>query len=200
MEVLRREPRSRGEHRTPPESTIRVPLLGFARFLDDPRLAGHVVDLFEYYRDLDAGTLPSVAYVVANGSSENPPARLDKGEDLVRDMTGELAKSRYWSSSAFLWTYSGGGGWYDHVPPPTVDDEAGFRVPAPHDQSVLATAGEVNHTTLDTPGSSASSRTTGRSRHWARVTRARRDSARLSTSPLRRVRPSWSAPTGRNLR
>ena len=139
-------------YRTHPESTIRVPLLGFARFLDDPRLAGHVVDLSEYYRDLDAGTLPSVAYVVANGSSENPPARLDKGQDLVRDMTGELAKSRYWSSSAFLWTYSGGGGWYDHVPPPTVDDDGyGFRVPALM-ISPYSRRGEVNHTTLDYTG------------------------------------------------
>lgn len=136
-------------YRTHPQSTVRVPLLAFARFLDDPRLAGHVVDLSEYDRDLDAGTLPSVAYVVAKGSSENPPARLDKGQDLVRSMTGQLAKSRYWSTSAFMWTYSGGGGWYDHVPPPSVDREGyGFRVPALM-ISPYSRRGEVNHTTLD---------------------------------------------------
>jgi len=139
-------------YRTHPEATVRVPLLAFARFLDDPRLAGHVVDLSEYYRDLEAGTLPSVAYVVAKGSSEHPPARLEKGQDLVRTMTGELAKSRYWSTSAFLWTYSGGGGWYDHVPPPAVDDDGyGFRVPALM-ISPYSRPGEVNHTTLDYTG------------------------------------------------
>jgi phospholipase C len=139
-------------YRTHPQATARVPLLAFARFLDDPRLAGHVVDLSEYYRDLDAGTLPSVAYVVAKGSSENPPARLEKGQDLVRSMTGRLATSRYWSTSAFLWTYSGGGGWYDHVPPPAVDDEGyGFRVPALM-ISPYSRRGEVNHTTLDYTG------------------------------------------------
>jgi phospholipase C len=139
-------------YRTDPAATTRIPLLAFARFLDDPRLAGHVVDLSEYYKDLAAGTLPSVAYVVADGSNENPPARLDKGQELVRSMTGELARSPYWASSAFLLTYSGWGGYYDHVAPPSVDDFGyGFRVPALL-ISPYSRRGHIDHTTLDYTG------------------------------------------------
>ena len=140
------------DFRTDPAATARVPLLAFARFLDDPRLAGHVVDLSEYYADLAAGTLPSVAYVVPNGSNESPPARLEKGQDLVRSMTAELAKSAYWPSSAFLLTYSGWGGYYDHVAPPTIDDQGyGFRVPALL-VSPYSRRGHIDHTTLDYTG------------------------------------------------
>ena len=189
--------RPRGElpHRTP-ESTIRVPLLGFARFLDDPRLAGHVVDLSEYYRDLDAGTLPSVAYVVANGSSEHPPARLDKGQDLVRDMTGELAKSRYWSSSAFLWTYERR---RRVVRPRATADGRRRRLRVPGagaaGQPVRAT-----RATWTTPRSTSPSilplhrGQLAASRRWARVTQARRDSARRFDF----ASPAASARAGRH--
>lgn len=127
----------------------RVPPLNFARFVDDPALAGHIVDLSEYNRDLLDGTLPAVAYVASAGSSENPPSRVQAGQTLVQAMTSDLAKSRYWSSSAFLWTYDGWGGWYDHVQPPTVDgDRYGFRVPALL-VSPYSPAGLVDHATLD---------------------------------------------------
>jgi phospholipase C len=127
----------------------RVPLLNYARFVDDPALAGHIVDLSQYYLDLRNGTLPEVAYVASAGSSENPPSRVQAGQTLVQAMTSELAKSTSWSSSAFLWTYDGWGGWYDHVPPPTVDDaQYGFRVPTLL-VSPYSRQGKVDHTTLD---------------------------------------------------
>ena len=91
VEVLRREPRPRGELPHPPG-------------VDDPRPAAGVRPVPRRPaarrprgRPVASTTAtstpercPSVAYVVANGSSENPPARLDKGQDLVRDMAGEL--------------------------------------------------------------------------------------------------------------
>jgi phospholipase C len=40
-------------------------------------------------------------------------------------------RSDYWYKSAFMWTYDDWGGWYDHVPPPQVDEHGyGFRAPA----------------------------------------------------------------------
>ncbi|MDN5854339.1 MAG: alkaline phosphatase family protein [Actinomycetia bacterium] len=118
--------------RTHSSATVRNPLFGFARFVDDPALAGRVVDLAQYYRDLDEGTLPAVAYVVtAAGSSEGPPSRPAIGQTLVHTMITALAVSRYWTRSAFLMTYNGWGGFYDHVAPPQVDEHGyGFRVPA----------------------------------------------------------------------
>jgi phospholipase C len=139
-------------YRTRPAATARIPLLGYARFLDDPNLAKNIVDLSEYYRDLQNNTLPAVSYVVTRGSNESPPSRLDVGQSLIRSMSSELAKSSYWSGSAFVLTYSGWGGWYDHVTPPSVDGYGyGFRVPTLM-ISPYSRRGEVNHTTLDYTG------------------------------------------------
>jgi phospholipase C len=135
--------------RTHPASTSRVPLMNFARFVDDPRLAGHIVDLSQYERDIQAGTLPAVSYVVSAGSSEKPPGRVGDGQNLVRNMVAQLATSNYWSSSALMWTYNGWGGWYDHVPPPVFDEFGpGFRVPALL-VSPYSRRGFVDHTPLD---------------------------------------------------
>ena len=54
----------------PAGQTVRVPLLNYARFVDDPQLSSHIVDLSQYYRDLSTGSLPAVAYIASSGSSE----------------------------------------------------------------------------------------------------------------------------------
>ncbi len=36
-------------------------------------LSSHIVDLSQYYLDLQQGTLPAVAYIVPSGASEHPP-------------------------------------------------------------------------------------------------------------------------------
>jgi len=129
--------------------SIKVPLLSMKRFRDGGPLAGRVVDLSQYYVDLRNGTLPAVSYIVTTRSSENPPAGPAAGSRTLRKVTSELMKSSAWSTSAFMWTYDGWGGWYDHVPPPKVDSRGyGFRVPALL-VSPYAKKGEVNHTVLD---------------------------------------------------
>ncbi len=58
-------------------------------------------------------------------------------------------QSESWKSSAFLLTYDDWGGWYDHVPPPQVDEYGyGFRVPTLL-VSPYARRGFVDHTQLD---------------------------------------------------
>jgi phospholipase C len=120
--------------RTPgatPAQVVRAPLLAYARFVDNPVLAKHIVPLDEYYDDLGRGTLPAVSYIVAAGPSETPPASVANGQAFVRDVVAGLKRSTAWSSSALMLTYADWGGWYDHVAPPTVDAGGlGFRVPA----------------------------------------------------------------------
>jgi phospholipase C len=126
-----------------------APLLAFDRFLDDPALNARIVDLSEYYADLERGTLPAVSYIVPAGSSEHPPGSIAAGETLVRSLVNSLTRSRYWDTSAFMWTYDGWGGWFDHVAPPQVDDAGyGFRVPALL-VSAYAREGFVDSTELD---------------------------------------------------
>ncbi|AJF64027.1 alkaline phosphatase family protein [Streptomyces vietnamensis] len=128
---------------------VRVPLLGHARFIDDPALASHIVDLDQYYRDLDNGTLPSVAYIASSGSSERSARSIAPGQKLIRSLATQLALSPYWDSSALLWSHDGSGGWYDHVAPPAVaDGPRGLRVPAVL-ISAYAPAGHIDHRVLD---------------------------------------------------
>lgn len=116
----------------PVTQTVRVPLLEQERFVTDPALTSHIVDLAEYRSDLAAGTLPAVSFVAASRSGERSPASIPAGQRLLGGLVDALAASRYWTSSAMLITYDSPGGWYDHVPPPTSADGGllGFRVPA----------------------------------------------------------------------
>jgi phospholipase C len=108
-----------------------VPLLDYARYIDNPALSSHIVDLSQYYKDLQHGTLPAVSYIAPSGASEHPPGRIQAGERFVRSLITELMRSSAWTSSAFMWTYDDWGGWYDHVKPPRVDKFGyGFRAPA----------------------------------------------------------------------
>jgi phospholipase C len=126
-----------------------VPLLNMDRFIDNPELASHIVDISEFYSDAQNGTLPAVAYVVPSGASEHPPGSLRSGQRLVRSLITELMRSDAWSSSAFMWSYDDWGGWYDHVPPPQVDAYGyGFRVPALL-VSPYARRGHIDSTELD---------------------------------------------------
>jgi phospholipase C len=133
----------------PSSQPLRVPLLNYARFVDDPALRSHIVDLSQYYRDLDQNTLPAVAYVASSGPSERSARSIAGGQKLVTDIVGSLMVSKYWDSSAFLLSYDGTGGWYDHVAPPQVDSNGyGLRVPALL-VSAYARAGYVDSTTSD---------------------------------------------------
>jgi phospholipase C len=133
----------------PTTQPVRVPLLNYARFVDDPALKSHIVDMSQYYKDLDAGTLPAVAYIASSGPSERSARSITSGQKLVTDLVGNLMLSKYWNSSAFLLSYDGSGGWYDHVSPPQVDKNGyGMRVPALL-VSPYARRGYVDNTTFD---------------------------------------------------
>jgi phospholipase C len=126
-----------------------VPLLNIDRFLDDPDLSSHIVDLNEYFVDLENGTLPAVAYIIPSGASEHPPQYPATGQRFVKNLIQELMRSSSWESSAFLLTYDDWGGWYDHVAPPQVDKYGyGPRVPTLL-VSPYARRGHIDSTELD---------------------------------------------------
>ena len=126
-----------------------VPLLNFARFIDNPDLSSHIVDLSQYYTDLQDGTLPAVSYIVPSGASEHPPEYPASGERTVKSLLQELMRSSAWDSSAFMLLYDDWGGWYDHVVPPQVDQAGyGARVPGLL-VSPYAKKGYIDSTQLD---------------------------------------------------
>ena len=128
---------------------LQVPLLAMPRFVHSRKLSSRIGDVQEFYRDAQAGHLPAVSYIAPGGVSEHPPGKLVAGQTFVRTVVNELMRSPEWSSTAFVLTYDSWGGWYDHVPPPTVDRYGyGFRVPALL-VSPYAKHGAIDHETLD---------------------------------------------------
>jgi phospholipase C len=143
-----------GDATTAPGAALeaRLPLLEMPRFRQDPQLSRRIVDLSQYYDDLQHGTLPSVAFVVSSGaSSELPPADPTAGQTFVRGLLNELMRSSAWPSSAFMLSYDNSGGAYDHVPPPATGPDGvgyGLRVPALL-ISPYARRGHIDNTMLD---------------------------------------------------
>lgn len=105
------------------------PILGIPRFVENATLNGRIQDLSNYFHDLKHN-LPSVSYIILPDSQESSPKDILKGQESVVSLIISLMQSKHWKNSLFILTYSGSGGWYDHVPPPLNSaSEHGFRVP-----------------------------------------------------------------------
>jgi phospholipase C len=70
-----------------------------------------------------------------NSSDDHPPSDIRAGQALVLDLYEALVRSPGWEDTVLIITYDEHGGFFDHVPPPAVDDDSGFptlgvRVPA----------------------------------------------------------------------
>ena len=123
------------------------PLAGFpvAR-----RLPSRFASTAQLFRDLQSGSLPSVAWIFPSGAeSEHPPADVRVGMWYVTAMANALMKSRYWPDTVLLVTWDEYGGFFDHVAPPVRHGTTlGFRVPALI-LSPWARPGFVDHTVYD---------------------------------------------------
>jgi phospholipase C len=81
--------------------------------------------------DIQNGELAQVTWVVPdNAYSDHPGGGTAEGPDWVANVTNAIGASQFWNSTAILISWDDWGGWYDHVPPPQVDNMGlGFRVP-----------------------------------------------------------------------
>jgi phospholipase C len=70
--------------------------------------------------ELDAGTLPNVAFVdgFENIEDDHPVSDLQVGEAWAARIYDHATRSPQWQRLAIVWTYDEGGGFFDHVPPP----------------------------------------------------------------------------------
>lgn len=82
--------------------------------------------------DVKNGNLPQVSWVTPEKTaSEHPPNDVRIGMWYVTDLINAIMKSSYWNSCAIIVWWDDYGGFYDHVPPPQVDEFGfGIRVPA----------------------------------------------------------------------
>jgi phospholipase C len=84
-----------------------------------------------FFTDLAAGDLPDFALLrPGTGYSGEPPEDLGNPDAWVGQLVTALARSPEWSSTAVFVSYDEGGGFWDHVAPPTVGEYGyGARTP-----------------------------------------------------------------------
>jgi phospholipase C len=110
---------------------------------------GNIQTVDHFFADVQAGTLPSVSWVVPNGRvSEHPPGLVSDGQAYVTGLINTIMQSPLWNSTAIFLSWDDWGGFYDHVAPPSVDTNGyGLRVPGLV-ISPYAKRGYIDHQTL----------------------------------------------------
>jgi phospholipase C len=110
---------------------------------------------------LRAGTLPPVSFVDLEPHDEHPPGSVHAGEVDVQALVAQAFASPLWPHLAILFTYDEGGGFFDHVPPPTAClaapsesafDHLGGRVPfilvSPYARAAFVSHQTHSHTSI----------------------------------------------------
>jgi phospholipase C len=106
----------------------------------------NVVPETQFVTDAMNGNLPNVCWIVSGATSEHPPDSSCVGENWTVQQINAVMQGSDWNSSAIFLTWDDFGGFYDHVPPPKVDNYGfGPRVPLLI-ISPFAKQGFVSHT------------------------------------------------------
>jgi phospholipase C len=99
--------------------------------------------------DIASGQLAQVTWIVPAFNNSDHPGAPAQGPDWVASIVNAIGNSKYWSSTAIFISWDDWGGWYDHVPPPQIDNMGlGFRVPVIV-VSPYAKHGYVSHVTRE---------------------------------------------------
>jgi phospholipase C len=104
---------------------------GIKHIRDSSLWTTNVVSDTQFVSDAQAGDLPDVSWLVtAAEQSDHPPSSVCAGENWVVQQLNAVMQGPEWGSTAVFVTWDDFGGFYDHVPPPTVDAFGlGPRVP-----------------------------------------------------------------------
>jgi phospholipase C len=106
------------------------PLPWFDTVKQDGQLS-NIESLPHFFDALRTDSLPAVSWIVpGNKDSEHPPATTNAGQAYVTGLINSIMRSNAWSSTAIFVSWDDWGGFYDHVKPPSVDEQGyGIRVP-----------------------------------------------------------------------
>jgi phospholipase C len=110
----------------------------------------NVLDGNTFIKDVGSGQLADVTWITPSYlNSDHPPANVCVGENWSVQIINAIMQSQFWDSTAIFITWDDFGGFYDHVPPPTVDYFGlGIRVPLII-LSPYVKAGTVHHTVFE---------------------------------------------------
>ena len=122
----------------------------FVSQLADKSISSNLAPISGFFADAAAGALPSFCIVDPDfdKQSEENPQDIQYGDEFLGHVVNAVLGGPAWSKTLLVWTYDEGGGYYDHVPPPTAVppdgvapelesgdppgayDRYGFRVPS----------------------------------------------------------------------
>ena len=124
------------------------PLPWFDTVRNDNELK-NIQDITHFYQAAATGTLPAVSWICPDKiHSEHPPSSISVGQTYVTSLVNAVMQGPDWSSTAIFLAWDDWGGFYDHVPPPRVDENGyGLRVPGLV-ISAYARRGFIDHQTI----------------------------------------------------
>ncbi|CAM0138470.1 hypothetical protein VKS41_007085 [Umbelopsis sp. WA50703] len=82
----------------------------------------HVKGISQFYEDAKSGNLPQFTYInpeCCSFDSMHPPSPISLGENFIKGIYEALTSSPQWHQTLFILTFDEGGGFGDHVVPPT---------------------------------------------------------------------------------
>jgi phospholipase C len=120
-----------------------------------------------FFAQAATGTLPAYSYIdpffigedQGGSNDDHPHADIRRGQSFIAKVVNAVTSSPCWSKTVLVITYDEWGGFFDHVPPPSLPDAftptateehntAGMRVPG-YVVSPFARKGAVNSTQFD---------------------------------------------------
>jgi phospholipase C len=106
------------------------PLPSFTDVAQDGQV-GNIQTLTNFYAAAKGGTLPAVSWInPTNRVSEHPTALVSAGQTYVTGLVNAIMRGPDWNSTAIFLSWDDWGGFYDHVVPPSIDQNGlGLRVP-----------------------------------------------------------------------
>jgi phospholipase C len=110
-----------------------------------------VIGQTQVLTDITSGKLAPVSWVIpTNAASDHAKGNDGSGPSWVAAVVNAIGNSQYWKDTAIIITWDDWGGWYDHVPPPSIHNsyEYGLRVPLIV-VSPYAKAGYISHVVHD---------------------------------------------------
>ena len=102
------------------------------QFFTSTHDSSNVQDYSNFSAQLQNDILPAFSLIIPDSKHDMHPgsAPITNAITFVQTLVQQVQASPAWNSTAIVITFDTGGGWYDHVYPPTLDSQGlAFRVP-----------------------------------------------------------------------